>query len=153
MLYLQFIIDNERYVMATSAITEVAPLIPLRKLPDVPDYVSGLMNYRGKSVPVIDASQLLAGYDTALRLSSRIVIVKVCPSNGEPLQVGLLLEKATETLKIPDEDFVESGIDNPQASYLGKVVLDGKGVLQQISPDNILSKMNIELLFSKTEDA
>lgn len=152
MLYLQFIVNNERYVMATAAVTEVAPLIPLRKLPDVPAYIAGLMNYRGKPLPVIDASQLLAGCDTALRLSSRIVIVTTNLSNGGSREIGLLLEKATETLEISDEAFVEPGIENPQTPYLGEIALDGEGMLQQISPENILSMMDIESLFSETEN-
>ncbi len=152
MLYLLFTADNTRYVLATSVISEVAPLVPLRKLPEAPVYIAGLMNYRGTSLPIIDASQLLAGYDTAQRLSSRIVVVKVCMPDGEPREIGLLLEKAIETLNISDEKFVEPGIENPKTPYFGMVALDGDGMLQRITVENILSKMDVELLFSKRDE-
>ena len=152
MLYLKFTVAGERYVMATNAIIEVAPLIPLRKLPDVPPHVAGLMNYRGRSLPVIDVSQLLAGHDAALRLSTRIVIVPAGRDGDAQHEVGVLLEKATETLEIPDDEFIEPGLENPKTTYLEKVVLDAEGMLQRVSPKNILSKMDVDLIFSRDKD-
>lgn len=152
MLYLLFSADSTRYVLATSVISEIAPLVPLRKLPEAPVYIAGLMNYRGKSLPIIDASQLLAGYDTAQRLSARIVVVQISTPEGGFREVGLLLERAIETLSIDDDSFVESGIENPKTPYFGKVCLDDEGMLQQITVENILSKMDVELLYSKRDD-
>ncbi len=147
MLFLQFTVDNTRYVLATGAIIEVVPLAPLQKQPNAPAYVAGLMNYRGRSLPVIDISQLFAGYDSALHLSSRIVVVKLGLPEGEAIAIGLLLEKATEILKLEASEFIEPGLENPQTPYLGKVTMDGQGMLQLLTPENILSVLDRELLF------
>jgi len=152
MLFLQFTVDNTRYVLATGAIIEVVPLAPLQKQPNAAAHIAGLMNYRGRSLPVIDISQLFAGRDSALRLSSRIVVVKLALSDGEVRNIGLLLEKATEILKLAEADFTEPGLENPQASYLGKVTMDEQGMLQLISPENILSLMDTEFLFPAPGD-
>ena len=147
MLFLQFSVDNTRYVLATGAIIEVVPLVPLQKQPNAPAYIAGLMNYRGRSLPVIDVSQLFAGYDSVLRLSSRIVVVKLTLSDGAVRDIGLLLEKATEILKLEESEFTEPGLENPHTPYLGKVAMDGQGMLQRLSPENMLSVMDAELLF------
>ncbi len=147
MLFLQFVVDKTRYVLAAGNIMEVVPLVPLQKQPNAPAHIAGLMNYRGSSLPVIDLSQLFAGRKAILRLSSRIVVVKVVLPDQETRNIGLLLEKATEILKMDEGEFSEPGIENPQALYLGKVVMDGQGMLQLISPEYILSAMDIELLF------
>jgi len=152
MLFLQFTVDNTRYMLATGAIIEVVPLAPLQKQPNTPAYIAGLMNYRRRSLPVIDLSQLFAGHDAALRLSSRIVVVKLAVPGQEVRNIGLLLEKATEILKLDETEFTESGLENPQAPYLGRVTMDGQGMLQLISLENILSIMDIELLFPASAD-
>lgn len=126
---------------------EVVPLVPLQKQPNAPAHIAGLMNYRGSSLPVVDLGQLFAGRDAVLRLSSRIVVVKVVLPDQEARNIGLLLEKSTEILKMDEGEFIEPGIENSQAPYLGKVIMDGQGMLQLISPENILSTMDIELLF------
>lgn len=151
MLFLQFSVDNTRYVLATETIIEVVPLAPLQKQPNAPPYIAGLMNYRGRSLPVIDVCQLFAGYDTALRLSSRIVVVRLILPDGKARNIGLLLEKATEMLKLDEAEFSDPGLENPQTPYLGKVTMDGQGMLQLISPENILSAMDAELLFSAVD--
>ncbi len=151
MLFLQFIINNTRYVLAAGNIIEVVPLIPLQKQPNAPRYIAGLMNYRGKSLPVIDMGQLFAGHDAALRLSSRIVVVKLRVPGQKMRHVGLLLEKASEILALEETEFAESGLENPQAPYLGKVIMDRQGMRQLISPQNILSKMDLEILFPVTD--
>ncbi|HHH48638.1 MAG TPA: purine-binding chemotaxis protein CheW [Gammaproteobacteria bacterium] len=150
MLFLQFTVDSTRYVLATRAIIEVVPLAPLQKQPNAPAHIAGLMNYRGRSLPVIDISQLFAGYDSALRLSSRIVVVKLALPDGAQRTIGLLLEKATEILKLDESQFTEPGFENPHTPYLDKVTMDGQGMLQRVSPENILSAMDAERLFPAT---
>ncbi len=151
MLFLQFIINKTRYVLAAGNVIEVAPLVPLQKQPNAPAYIAGLMNYRGGSLPVIDVAQLFAGHDAALRLSSRIVVVKLPVPEQKVRCIGLLLEKATEILTLEEAEFTASGLENPQAPYLGKVIMDRQGMLQLVSPQNILSTMDVELLFPATD--
>ncbi len=151
MLFLQFIIDKTRYVLAAGNIIEVVPLVLLQIQPNAPAYIAGLMNYRGKSLPVIDMGRLFAGHDTALRLSSRIVVVKLSVPSQKVRHIGLLLEKATEILTLEETEFAESGLENPQTPYLGKIIMDRQGMLQLISPQNILSAMDLELLFPASD--
>ncbi len=151
MLFLQFVIDETRYLLAAGNIIEVAPLVPLQKQPNAPAYIAGLMNYRGSSLPVIDIAQLFAGHDAALRLSSRIVVVKLSLPDRKIRCIGLLLEKATEVLSLEEAEFTSPGLENPQAPYLDKVIMDRQGMLQLVSPQNILSAMDVELLFPATD--
>jgi len=153
MLYLQFLADGARYLLPTSCVIEVTPLVPLKKLPKAPACVSGLMNYRGRSLPVIDASQLLAGHPATSYLSSRIVVVKVALPGQAERDIGLLLEKATEVLKMEEERFTEAGIENPQTPYLGEVAMDSRGgMLQRIFPHRLLSETDARQLFSAAEN-
>jgi chemotaxis-related protein WspB len=59
MLLLLFEIGNGRYALEVNQIIEIVPLVKFKKIPHSPDYVAGLMNYRGKGLPVIDLNLLL----------------------------------------------------------------------------------------------
>ena len=61
MLFLVFEIDNERYCLEVSRIIEITPIVIFRELPHAPAYISGVFNYRGVVVPVVDLSMLIAG--------------------------------------------------------------------------------------------
>lgn len=152
MLYLQFAVDGLRYLLGTRHVIEVAPLVPLKPLPHAPAHVAGLMNYRGRSLPILDASRLLAGNEAAAHLSTRIVVLKlVMPEWGER-DIGLLLEQATEIVKLDEAEFGDAGIENPETAYLGKVAMDAQGMLQRITPDRLLSEGDAERLFSPSSD-
>ena len=75
MLMLLFHLENERYALESTQIIEVVPLIELKKQPHAPNYVSGVFNYRGQIVPVIDLCQLIQGKSCHTHLSTRIILV------------------------------------------------------------------------------
>jgi len=53
MLLLLFEIANGRYALDASQILEIVPLVKLKSIPSTPDYVAGLMNYRGLGTSMI----------------------------------------------------------------------------------------------------
>ena len=74
MLFLQFRINQDRYVIQASQIVSVIPFLKMRELSGLPDYMTGVISYRGQSVPVVDLSKLLSGRKSKPRLSTRIVL-------------------------------------------------------------------------------
>ena len=75
MLMLLFYIGDDRYALAARQVVEVISLVELKKLARSPKYLAGLLNYRGKIIPVIDINQLLSGNSYQPYLSTRIIIV------------------------------------------------------------------------------
>ena len=68
--------------------------------------MAGLFNYRGAPVPVIDLSQLTLGRPAARRLSTRIVLVHYPDESGGTHLLGLIAERATQTVRHEPSDFV-----------------------------------------------
>jgi chemotaxis-related protein WspB len=148
MLYLQFHMDDARYVLPARDVIEVIPLVKLQPLPQVPLHIAGLLCYRGRSVPVIDLCQLMLGRPCNQRLSSRIVVAK-----ARDRTIGLVVEKATEARKFEASEFFASGIDNPATPYQNGVAKDGEGLIQRITTDAILSDPQFDLLFNSQDEA
>src|ERR1700758_944243 len=124
MLCLIFEIGGDRYALDVTQISAVLPRVPLKKIPHAPPEVAGACNYRGTPLPVVDIGQLAIGEPARPRLSTRIIVVHYSEPSGDRRQLGLLVEKATDTIKKPASEFVASGLANPWAPYLGAVATD-----------------------------
>ena len=98
MLLLLFEIDNDLYALDARQIIEVVPLVQLKKIPNTPDHVAGLMNYRGAGTPVVDLCRLLASKPCENNYSTRIIIVSYPAANKGEMPLALIADNVTETL-------------------------------------------------------
>jgi chemotaxis-related protein WspB len=153
MLLLAFQIDKERYAISAKQIIEILPLTSLKKIPRTPAYVAGLLDYRGLPVPVIDLCQLVNEQDCKKVLSSRIILVNYRASNGETHSLGLIAESVTETLEIPQEKFIDSGIKVEGTSYLGGISKDNGKMIQHIEVHELLTREVQAILFNNETEA
>lgn len=147
-LYLQFRIADQRFALDVREVIEVLPHRALKPIAQAPAWVAGVLAHRGALVPVIDLSALSFGSPAQSRSSTRLVLVhyRVDPQRPQ-LQLGLILEQATDTLRCAPEDFQPYGLDNAEARYLGPVRQDARGLLQRIEVDDLLSDAVRELLY------
>lgn len=147
-LYLQFRIGQQRFALDVREVIEVLPRRPLKPIPQAPAWVAGILAHRGELVPVIDLSALCFATPAAARSSTRLVLVRY---DGDPLrpglQLGLVLEQATDTLRCQPEEFQPYGLDNAEAPYLGPVRQDAAGLLQRIRVHDLLPEAVRPLLF------
>jgi chemotaxis-related protein WspB len=152
MLLLLFELGKDRYALDVRQIAEILPLVAIKRMPRAPLGVSGLFTYRGMAVPAIDLSELTLDRPSARRLSTRIVIVHYPDSTGRTHLLGLIVERATQTVRHEPSEFVATGIGNAGAPYLGPVVTDDRGVLQWIEVGTLLPPALREMLFNEPID-
>jgi chemotaxis-related protein WspB len=148
MLFLLFQLGKERYALEAARVVEVVPLLALTQFPNPPRGLAGIFNYRGRPVPVVDLCELTVGQPASERLSTRIIIVNYTDANGTRRLVGLIAERATETLRRDRRDFIDPGINVGGASYLGPVLIDGDRSIQLVHEQRLLSESVRDLIFS-----
>jgi len=151
MLFLVFQPGAQRYAIDASQIAEVLPLVAINPIARAPEEVAGIFVYRGAPVPVIDLSQLFEGRPAARRLSTRIIIVRCTGVSGDTRVLGLIAEKATETIRREAADFVDSGVLNERAPYLGPVANDARGLVQRVDIARLLTVRH-QALFERPEE-
>ena len=149
MLFLQFELGQDRYVLDCSGVVEVLPLLAIKQIPQAPSGVVGAFNYRGEPVPVVDLSALALGRPAQRHMSTRIVIVRHPGGNGALHLLGLIVEKATATVRRDRADFADSGVVNHEAPYLGPVAADAEGLVQWIEVANLLPATVRDVLFAQ----
>lgn len=138
MLLLLFQVGDNLYALDSDRVTEVIPLVVMRKIHHVPDYVAGAFNYRGDIVPVIDLCHLIQGTACHRRFSTRIIMINYCGKTGICHHFGLMAERVTETLHRPDLAPTPAEQTNT-APYLGNLFMDEKGMIQQIHWEQLIS--------------
>lgn len=136
MMMLLFKIDGERYSLSVADVVELVPYVSLQNLPKAPEYIAGLMNYRGNIVPVIDLSILICDRPVKRLMSSRIILIK--PVREENRFIGLLVENVTETIKIDEATFTDTGINSDAGAFVDKIAMDEAGMIQVVNVSRLL---------------
>ena len=89
-------------------------------------------------MPVIDLSQVMLGRAARVTLSTRLVLVTCADQTGRTYQLGLIAERATDTIRLNPMDFGPCTILNDDTSYLGPVAADDRGLIQWVDPAKLL---------------
>ena len=152
MLFILFQLGRDRYALDATQVAEVLPLVQVKELPGAPAGVAGLFTYRGVPVPVLDLSALALGRPAHARLSTRLLLVHYPDPSGVKRLLGLIAEKATETLRRDPSDFTASGVRSDGAPYLGPVVPDARGMIQWIEVEKLLPASVREVLFQSSRE-
>lgn len=135
-MLLLFKINGERYGLDVADVVELLPYVVLQRLPKSPTYIAGLMNLRGRIVPVVDLSILLCDRPVRRLMSSRIILIR--PVKSETRLVGLLAENVTETIKVAEDIFTDTGIQPETNTFVDKVAMHPAGVIQIVTPTKLL---------------
>ena len=102
--YLTFVLGHESYGIPVLAVREIIRAIDITPVPRMPAYVKGVINLRGKVLPVIDLRLRfsLAQAESTERTCN--VVVQVKQANGVQAQMGLIVDAVEEVLQITIED-------------------------------------------------
>jgi chemotaxis-related protein WspB len=149
MLFLQFHLGKDRYVLDVEQIEEVLPYVAAKAIPGTPDGVVGVINYHGRPVPLIDLSVLALGRPSAPVMSTRIILIRYPSADRIARLLGLVAERATEILARDAADFGPSGIEAGTPPYLGSVATDDHGIIQLIEVEALLPAEIREILFQQ----
>jgi len=130
-----FTLDGEEYGVGILKVRELIGLMDITQVPQMPDYVKGVINLRGKVIPVFDL-RLRFGLEEAEYTDETCIIVVDVGS-----MVGIVVDTVQEVADIPGKDIeppppLGSTVDTTFLVGMGKV--DGK-VKILLDIDRILS--------------
>ncbi len=114
--------------------------------------MADVFTYRGEPVPVLDLCELTLGRSAHGRLSTRILLVNYPVGLGENRLLGIIAEKATETVRMETEAFHDAGVKNDGAPYLGPVANHSKGMLQWVMIEQLLPLEMQDRLFKQAAE-
>ncbi len=145
--YLTFVLGDEEYGLEILKVREIIGLMPITKMPKAPDFIRGVINLRGKVIPVVSTRKKFGMPIVDDTEQSCIIVVEVVKKN-ESIEMGILVDAVSEVLDISAdeiEDTPEFGGDVHNQFILG--VAKAKGSVKiLLAIDKVLAKEELENL-------
>ena len=136
--FLTFSLGKEAYAIEIKFVTEIIGIQPITEVPELPAYVKGIINLRGKIIPVMDVRLRFKKKPVEYNDRTCIIVVEV-----KDISVGLIVDNVSEVLSIADEDIVpppdmNKRTENKYLKAIGKVEKEVKLILdcEKLMNDN-----------------
>lgn len=145
--YLTFSLAEEEYGIGILKIKEIIGMMAITTIPNTPDFVNGVINLRGKVIPVIDLRQRFNIGRIDYTDRTCIIVVEIESESGI-LLIGTVVDSVSEVLNIRSEDIEETpafGTGMNTDYILGMAKMDG-GVKILLDIDRVLTVEEISKL-------
>jgi len=105
--YLTFTLDNEEYGIGILKIKEIIGMMPITTVPQTPDFVKGVINLRGKVIPVVDLRLRFGMEEMDYTDRTCIIVVEIEGESGT-VMIGIVVDAVSEVLNIKGEDIEDT---------------------------------------------
>lgn len=145
--YLTFNLAEEDYGIAILKVKEIIGMMPVTQVPKTPDFIKGVVNLRGKVIPVTDLRLKFGLQEIDYTDRTCIIVIEINGQNGTIL-VGIVVDAVSEVLNIKAEEIEPSPTFGAQLNtsfILGLAKMeDGVKILLDI--DEVLNTDSITML-------
>lgn len=138
--YLTFTLAEEEYGIGILKIKEIIGMMSITTVPQTPEYVKGVINLRGKVIPVIDLRLRFGIVSIDYTERTCIVVVEIEGTTGT-VQIGIVVDSVSEVLNIKRDDIEDTptfGTKLDTEYILGMAKMEG-GVKILLDIDKVLS--------------
>ena len=101
--YLTVVPDNEAYGIAVLKVREIIRVQKITPVPQMPDFVKGVINLRGRVIPIVDL-RVKFGLKAEFGERTCIVVVQVKLPTEQVVQMGLIVDSVEEVVNLPGEE-------------------------------------------------
>ncbi len=145
--YLTFSMADEEYGIGILKIKEIIGMMPITTVPQTPEFVKGVINLRGKVIPVMDL-RLRFGMESIDYTERTCIIVVEIEGAAGTVQIGIVVDSVSEVLNIKGEEIEDAPTFGTQLNtdyILGMAKMDG-GVKILLDIDRVLGAEAIAAL-------
>lgn len=142
--YLTFSLAEEEYGISILKIKEIIGMMPITSVPQTPEFVKGVINLRGKVIPVVDL-RLKFGMESIDYTERTCIIVVEIEAQSGTVMIGSVVDAVSEVLNITAENVVDTptfGTDLNTDYILGMAKMEG-GVKILLDIDRVLGTEEI----------
>lgn len=132
--YLAFDVGSESYALGVAFVSEIIPMAKIAPVPDTPAYLPGVINLRGRVIPVMSLRKRFGLPDEA----ARPVVVVV---QHESTAAGLVVDGVRSVMQFPPETIrraSRSGEESGKPSLVKGIATEGEHLHLVLDPDRLL---------------
>lgn len=145
--YLTFSMAGEEYGIGILKIREIIGMMPITAVPRTPEFVKGVINLRGKVIPVMDLRLRFEMESIVYTERTCIIVVEIAGPAGT-VQIGIVVDSVSEVLNVNGDDIEETPAFGTKLNtdyILGMAKMEG-GVKILLDIDSVLSGEEIVAL-------
>jgi len=145
--YLTFSLAEEEYGIGILKIKEIIGMMPITTVPQTPAFVKGVINLRGKVIPVIDLRMRFSMEEIDYTERTCIVVVEI-GEGADTVQIGIVVDAVSEVLNIKSDEIADTPIFGSKLDtdyILGMAKMEG-GVKILLDINKVLNAEDIAAL-------
>ncbi len=147
--YLTFELDQEGYAIPILKVKGIIGMMEITQVPRLPSFIKGVINLRGKIIPVIDLRIKFGLEEKDYDERTSIIVVEIKTETATSI-TGMVVDIVNEVLDIDDADIEPPpryGTDVDQTFLIGMGKVDEE-VIMLLDTDKVLSSNEVEILES-----
>lgn len=119
--YVVFKLGKEEYGIDIMNVREIVQHQESVKVPNAPRFIEGIINFRGKVIPIVCLKKRFGMEDKAVDTNTRIIVI-----NLNDRQVGFLVDEASQTIRLDDSNIdptpdIVAGVERRYITGVGKL--------------------------------
>lgn len=140
--FLTFSLGSEFYGIEIMYVTEIIGIQSITEVPELPDYIKGIINLRGKIIPLMDVRLRFKKEPREYNDRTCIVVVDI-----RGMFIGLIVDSVSEVMSIPEQDIVPPpGMGKNSNRYIKGIGKVGDGVKLILDCNKMLNDDEVESL-------
>jgi purine-binding chemotaxis protein CheW len=146
--YLTFILAEEEYGIGILKVKEIIGMMPITPVPQTPNFVKGVVNLRGKVIPVVDLRLKFGMESIGYTERTCIIVVEIETASGGSVMMGIVVDAVSEVIQIKNDDIEETprfGSKLNTDYILGMAKTDGR-VKILLDIDRVLTADEIHIM-------
>lgn len=145
--YITFQLDSEEYGIPILRVREIIGMMKITSVPRTPEFVRGVVNLRGKVIPVIDLRSRFGLEYKESDDRTPIVVIEI-PKEGTITQIGIVVDAVSEVINVVDDELEETpsfGVDVDTEFILG-IAKKNDGIKTLLNIDKVLTEEDLQAL-------
>lgn len=145
--YLTFVLAGEEYGIGILKVKEIIGMMAITMVPQTPGYIKGVINLRGKVIPVVDLRLKFGMAATDYTERTCIIVVEIGDKSDRVL-IGIVVDSVSEVLNIRAGDIEETPNFGTrlQTDYILGMAKAGGGIKILLDIDQVLHAEELEAM-------
>lgn len=139
--FLTFPLGAEDYGIEIKFVTEIVGIQAITPIPSIPEYIKGIINLRGKIIPVMDVRLRFKKEPRAYNDRTCIIVIDI-----KEVTIGLIVDSVSEVISIPDENIIEPPYVNKNVhnKFIENIAKINNAVKLILDCDKLLNEEDLE---------
>ncbi len=150
--FLSFTVYRELFAVNVSKVLEVLQNQHITQVPNVPDYIKGIINFRGEIVPLFEAR---IKFNLPEREDDKYVIIVLdLLDEGEPFRIGVIVDRVRDVIGIDDSEIkpVPKMNGNFNTDFINGIYKLNESFIMLLDVEKVFSDDEIIMLKESTKE-